>query len=115
MEQNSKRRKIQGGKWTSDANGSVKYSGWNDKGLQQFNELCEVVNENRTKFPEFNKNYLVKIPKMVKTQFANSQLQNKHSKFMMTWNKKFQFLQNEVKAWKLPAETVMFVIYLVIE
>jgi len=59
-EQNSKRRKIGGGKWTSDVNGSVKYSGWNDEGLQRFNELCEMVNENRAKFPEFNRSYLIK-------------------------------------------------------
>jgi len=59
-EQNSKRRKIGGGKWTSDVNGSIKYSGWNEEGLQQFNELCEMVNENRTQFLEFDKNYLIK-------------------------------------------------------
>jgi len=56
-----------------------------------------------------------KIPKIVKTQFANSQQQNEHSRFMMTWYNKIRLLHTNMKAWKLPAETVKFLICLIMD
>jgi len=34
MEKGTKRRKIGGGCWTSDANGGTKYGGWNVDGMK---------------------------------------------------------------------------------
>jgi len=62
MEKGTKRRKIGGGRWTSDANGGTKYGGWNVDGIKRFNELCQHVKTNRTSYPAFDHEFSTKSP-----------------------------------------------------
>jgi len=41
------KRKPVYGKWTRGARGECHYGGWTEDGVNQFNELCGLVNQNR--------------------------------------------------------------------
>jgi len=76
MEKGTKRKKIGGGRWTSDAKGCGKYCGWNVDGMKRFSELCQQVKLNRTSFHNFDKNFLKKQmekqSETVQNEIANS-------------------------------------------
>jgi len=74
MEKGTKRKKIGGGHWMSDAKGCEKNCGWNVDGMKHFNELCQQVKLNRTSFHNFDKECLKKqmenIVKLFKMRIA---------------------------------------------
>jgi hypothetical protein len=40
-----------------DAASKVPYNGWSNKGLREFNRLCEVIAEERIAFPNYDAQY----------------------------------------------------------
>ncbi len=59
MEKGTKRRKIGGGCWTSDAKRSGKYCGWSADGIEWFNQLCQLIKNDRSSHPEFDRKFLM--------------------------------------------------------
>jgi hypothetical protein len=46
-------------RWTKDARGKRKNQGWDQAGIRRYNQLVEIVNENREMYPNEDEYYLV--------------------------------------------------------
>jgi len=47
QEDGNKHKKVGGGWYTKHAWGATQFCGWNPAGIQRFNELCKIVQDNR--------------------------------------------------------------------
>ena len=46
--------------WTADGRGRRKNQGWDPEGIKRYNQLVELVRENRAMWPKAEENYLRK-------------------------------------------------------
>jgi len=47
QEDGNKHKKVGGGKYTEHAWGATRFCGWNSDGIQRFNKLCKMVQNDR--------------------------------------------------------------------